>query len=424
MSQSLKPSRRRKLVRAGLALATTLFPMPLLAQTEPAPAPAAEAAPAPASELAAVTLPAPVQVAQAAPVVSPASPEPLVTATAAPPVDEGAKPLEVNVWGRIGNTVIKPKSGDADPMVDAEVDLLLNGRIHKYVGWTADFVATYGPGTSGTKSTASILDLIGKFEVADAFNVWFGRMLVPSDRSNFSGPWFMSAWNYPGFYNQTPGAGPIGPRQGAFGRNDGATVWGQFGGGLLKYYAGVFDLSEPTKSPLYTSRINLSLINPEPGYYHSSTYYGGKDILALGVSAQYQKNGSVGMAPVGGVAPLDDYTGLSVDLLFEKNTGAGTLDLEGAFYVFNGDNEVIENHFYALASYLIPGEIGIGRLQPLVRYQQASPKADGPSWKIMDAQIGYAIKEYAARLALGYQRTDLGGDSVSNSFILGIQLQK
>ncbi|HEY0705925.1 MAG TPA: hypothetical protein VGG33_03970, partial [Polyangia bacterium] len=398
---------------------------PLLAQaqTEPAPAPAVEAAPAPAqAELAAVTLPAPVQVAQAAPVVAPASPEPMVAATAAPPaVDEGSKPLEVNVWGRIGNSVVKPKSVDADTMVDAEVDLLLNGRIHKYVGWTADFVATYGPGTSGTKSTASILDLIGKFEFADAFNVWFGRMLVPSDRSNFSGPWFMSAWNYPGFYQPGP---PTGPRQGAFGRNDGATVWGQFGGGLLKYYAGAFGLSEPGSSPLYTSRINLSLINPEPGYYHSSTYYGGKDILALGLSAQYQKNGSVGPAPVGGMAPIDDFSGVSADLLFEKNTGAGTIDLEGAFYLFNGDNELVENHFYALASYLIPGEIGIGRLQPLVRYQQATPKAGGTNWKIMDAQIGYAIKEYAARLALGYQRKDLGGDSVSNAFILGIQLQK
>ena len=102
---------------------------------------------------------------------------------------------------------------------------------------------------TGRKSTASILDLIGKFELHDTFNVWFGRMLVPSDRSNFSGAWFMAPWSYPGFF--VPGGGPIGPRQGAFGRNDGATVWGQFGGGLLKYYASVFDLTAPQTSPLY-----------------------------------------------------------------------------------------------------------------------------------------------------------------------------
>jgi hypothetical protein len=308
--------------------------------------------------------------------------------------------------------------------MDAEVDLLLNGQVHRYVGWTADFVATYGPGTSGTKSTASIVDLIAKIEINDAFHAWFGRMLVPSDRSNFAGPWFMSPWNYPGFY--VPGAAPVGPRQGEFGRNDGATIWGQFGGGTLKYFAGVFDLTQKDQSPLYSGRISLSLINPEPGYYHSSTYYGGKDVLSIGLSGQFKRNGSVSVAPPGGVARMGDYNGASADVLFEKKIGQGALDLEGAFYVFNGDNEPIDNHFYALASYLIPGEIGIGRLQPLVRYQQATPSADGAAkWKIMDAQIGYAIKEYAARLALGYQRTDLGTDaSVSNAFVLGIQLQK
>ena len=245
---------------------------------------------------------------------------PAVAATTPAPPDDSAKPLDVAVWGRLGNNIATPEGGDADAFADAEVDLLLSGKIHKYVGWQADFVATYGPGVDGAKSTASILDLIGKFELHDTFNVWFGRMLVPSDRSNFSGAWFMAPWSYPGFF--VPGGGPIGPRQGAFGRNDGATVWGQFGGGLLKYYASVFDLTAPQTSPLYSSRINLALINPEPGYYHSSTYYGGKDILALGLSAQFKKDGSVGVDPATMMALTpDDYTGFSADLLFEKNLG-------------------------------------------------------------------------------------------------------
>ena len=294
------------MLRTGVLLATTLFPLPLFAQTESRPprrrrpAPAAPAEPAArrpggsadaAKQLAAVTA------VQAEPAPGPAA-EPTVAATTPAPTDGSAKPLDVAVWGRLGNNIATPEGGDADAFADAEVNLLLGGRIHKYVGWQADFVATYGPGVDGTKSTASILDLIGKFELHDAFNVWFGRMLVPSDRSNFSGAWFMGPWTYPGFF--VPGGAPIGPRQGPFGRNDGATVWGQFGGGLLKYYASVFDLTAPQTSPLYSGRINLALINPEPGYYHSSTYYGGKDILALGVSAQYKKDGSV--------APVDPIT--------------------------------------------------------------------------------------------------------------------
>ena len=433
MSQSQSFDRSRRIVRTGLVLATTLFPLPLLAQTEaPAAAPVEAPAPAPAEPglvKASVVLPAPPVVAQT--VTAAPAPEPTVTAAAPSTIDEKAKPMDVNGWGRIGNTVSKKKAdgSQTNTSADAEVDLLLNGRIHKYVGWTADFVATYGPGQSGPSSTASILDLIGKFEFDDAFNIWFGRMLVPSDRSNFSGAWFMSPWAYPGFF--VPGAPPIGPRQGAFGRNDGATVWGQFGGGLLKYYVGAFDLTQKdaagnSQSPLFTSRINLSLINPEPGYYHSSTYYGGKDIFAIGLSGQYKKDGSVAAPLVAGGAPqLANYTGGSVDVLFEKNLGVGTIDLEGAFYGFQGDNETVKNYFYGLASYLLPGEIGIGRIQPLVRYQQAKMKGDdGKTWKIMEAQVGYAIKEYAARLALGYQRFELSDTDKTNAFVLGIQLQK
>ena len=58
---------------------------------------------------------------------------------------------------------------------------------------------------------------------------------------------------------------------------------------MFKYYAGAFDLHGAPDSPLYSGRINLGLLNPEPGYYHSSTYYGGKDILAIGVARPVQE---------------------------------------------------------------------------------------------------------------------------------------
>lgn len=446
MSQSQGSDRLRKVCRTGLAIATTLFPLSALAQAEaPAPAPAAEPAPAaapapaPSGELqkAALTVPA------TAPVVAqtpPPAPEPTVAAEAAP---TAPSPLDVNVWGRIGNFITKPKGVSADTSADAEVNLLLNGRIHKNVAWTADFLGFYGPGRSGTSATASILDLIGKFEFADEFNLWFGRMLVPSDRSNFSGAWFMSPWVYPGVF--TPqGAPDVGPRQGPFGRNDGATAWGSIAGGLFKYYAGVFDLTQSREqSPLYTARINISLLNPEPGYYHSSTYYGGKDILAIGISGQYKKNGSVlfktdamgnkvkDMKGNDIIDALANYQGFSVDVLFEKTLGgAGTIDVEAGVYGFSGSYETFKSYGYGLISYLLPGEIGIGRIQPLFRFQTADRKTAGQdSWKAYDAQIGYAIKEYSARVALGYSLYDLGKDAAgvkqtTNAFILGIQLQK
>jgi hypothetical protein len=233
-----------------------------------------------------------------------------------------------------------------------------------------------------------------------------------------------------------PFAPPIGPRQGPFGRNDGITAWGQVAGGRFKYYAGAFELYNSAASPLYSGRLSVSLLDPEPGYYHANTYYGAKDVLSLGLGAQMQKNGSVmpaiptmgttGMSP----APMtDDYRGLNADVLFEKRLGgAGVVTLEGAFYKYWGDFELAKHSYYVLASYLTPMKIGVGFIQPLVRVQRAKPEF-GDDWTLIDAQVGYVISGFAARLALGFQHSVAPiapgtPNAKGNALYLGLQLQK
>ena len=43
------------------------------------------------------------------------------------------------------------------------------------------------------------MDAIISFDPMDEFHVWAGHLLVPVDRANASGPFFMIPWNYPGF---------------------------------------------------------------------------------------------------------------------------------------------------------------------------------------------------------------------------------
>ncbi len=120
-----------------------------------------------------------------------------------------------------------------------------------------------------------------------------GRMLTPSDRTNFSGPWFISAWDYPGVYS-VPGkngrfayVGPRGTEE--IGREVGTTVWGDFGKGKFKYYAAALDLDDaPASTPLWSGRLAYDIVGNEPGFYGSSTYYGAQNILAIGAAAQYQ----------------------------------------------------------------------------------------------------------------------------------------
>jgi hypothetical protein len=320
---------------------------------------------------------------------------------------------------RIGSRVQgarDPSKGD-DVSGTAEVDAIFGGRVHKAIGWQANFVGTIG---REGETAASILDLHAKFELHDLANLWVGRMLVPSDRSNFSGPWFTSPWHYPGVFGSTF----IGPKTGKFGRDNGATFWGQVMGGHFKYYVGAYDLQDANNSPLYSGRINISLLNPEPGYYHSSTYYGEKDIVALGVGFQSQKNGVVTRDMMGNVVTSEDLVTFNTDLLVEKKLGgAGTVTGEAAYFKFN-DKQATDYYYLALLSYLTPKKLGWGYLQPLVRLQQAKPRgAADDMWTLFDGQLGYVISQYAARLALGYQRTDMGTMN-GNAFFAGVQIQR
>jgi hypothetical protein len=339
-----------------------------------------------------------------------------------PPVLEktDGKTLDVGVGIRTG---LRLQSGsEPDAMNDISLDTLLleprfSGSVHRNVKWQANLVVTPF-GETFALDTVSLMDLIAKFEIHSLFNIWLGRMLVPSDRSNFSGPWFMSAWNYPGVY------GPVyvGPKTGPFGRDNGAVVWGDVAGGKLKYYFGAFGLENVAASPMFAGRLNVALIGEEPGYYHSSTYYGAKDIVAIGGGFEAQNAGS-GMDPATG-GP-GDLLVLNADILAEKNLGgAGVITAEVAYYKYD-EFQPRKHAYFVLASYLFPQALGVGQLQPLVRLQQALPQdSSAPTWTIIDAFVTYVVDAYNMRVALGYQRTDLGGDIVGNAIQLGVQIQK
>jgi len=418
-----------------------MLQQPGQAAAQPAPAPAAPpvAAPPP-TEPVPVLAPAPEPTPPPAPMVAEPAPSapglepeptpPVVDASEEPAAEAAAedatkKAISVNAWARLGLTL----QGSEDPekmdhlLGDGDLELHFDGQITEEIGLTGNLAAVYG-GSTDPDGTVEILDVIGRFDLADPFHVWVGRMLVPSDRANFSGSWFASPWYYPGFYMARLGGPIAGPRQGPYGRNDGATIWGQAGGGLFKYYASAFDLDNPSKKPLWSGRLNLSLLNPEPGYYHSSTYYGAKDVLAIGVAVQAQKDGSA--ADLDGddmLDVVDDYVGFNADVLFEKDlSGSGVLSLEGAFYSYNGDGEPLKFSWLALASYLTPDKVGPGKIQPLIRIEGSKLETDDSATAI-DVQLGYVIADYSARIALGYEYTKFV-DTKSNKIYLGAQFLK
>ncbi len=337
--------------------------------------------------------------------------------------------ITAQVGTRVAVRVQNPNARDQlnDVGSNAEADIVLSGQVHPFLRWQAGFIGSYGDPTAPASHSAAILDLVAKVELADAFNLWLGRMPIPSDRASLSTVWAIAPWTLPGRYDDyapiPPAVArpPAGPRQGDNDRGDGVTLWGQIGGGRFKYYLGAFGLDTPTTSPLYSARINLSLLNPEPGLRSASTYYGAKDVLAFGAGAQHQTGGSL---PSVVTAAAGDFNELNADLLFEKNGGtAGVLDLEGEIAKLWGDNETASYQVFALASYLVPIDIGFGRFQPLLRVQHAGKgaAADTDDSTRIDAQLGYLIDGQHARLVSVYQYTKVHSQT-ENAVIFGLQL--
>jgi len=274
----------------------------------------------------------------------------------------------------------------------------MGGQLHEMI--TFEFNADYaGQGTENLQ----VLDAVIKFAFSDTVNVWAGRFLPPSDRSNLSGPYFLNAWDFP-FVQKYPAI--------FAGRDEGAAIFGQFNGGQFKYQVGAFEGQGDTAGGpnqgdnlLYAGRFTLNLWDPEPGYYNSSTYYGGKDVLAIGVVGMSQESA------FGTLATPGDFTGWNVDLLIEKNLGdVGVATLEGAFYDYDRDGVDLSNEgngYFVLASYLCPKKFGPGslegQLQPMVRYQEFEDDVTTTEEHTrLDLGLSYIINGHNARITVTY----------------------
>ena len=272
-------------------------------------------------------------------------------------------PISVGAWMRVGS---KFQGGsDASKLNDFQMDsayaeLHAGGKIHKKVGVTLNLAANMlgwdAEGTPTQKSLVLLEDAIISFDFEDEFHLWAGHLLVPVDRANASGPFFMIPWYYPGFFRRATAGRRA--REGPLGRNNGAVVWGDINKGQLTYLAGVFD-NAVVSSPLYSGRVRLALLDKEPGFWGNASYFGDKDLLSIGLGSQYQSSSPMGK----------DYYEVNADVLFEKKLGGGSFfTAEAAYYHFNVDDGGVSDSMYPLVAYATP-TIGIGNIQPSARYQ-------------------------------------------------------
>jgi hypothetical protein len=268
-----------------------------------------------------------------------------------------------------------------------------------------------------------ILDAFGEFQFMPEFNIQMGRTIIPSDRANLSGGYYLPAWDFAGVGSQ------------AFSkfasRDDGALVWGKVFDKKLVYSAGAFQgrrgASNESDSMLLAGRVAYNFFDPEPApaYLTGSTYYGSANILTLAFWGQQQKNG------VGSAAVKDDYSTWGSDILYESQLGIGVFTAEGGYSDYGWSNTAAtadgtingpgKSGIVSLA-YLFPQQIGWGKFQPVYRYQTYNPDT-GADRKVSDYAVNYLIDGSNARLVATYRTDKVEGADTIDSFILGLQLQ-
>jgi hypothetical protein len=266
------------------------------------------------------------------------------------------------------------------------VRLYLNGSITKNVS------AMLNTDYDSVSNKIGVLDMVGQIHTSPFFNIWFGRFLPPSDRANLYGPFYSNNWavytdgiqdGYPFVFQ---------------GRDNGAAYWGDFKAGIakIKVSVGAFDGSSATGNSdvLGAGRVQIDFWDKEDGYYLNGTYYGGKNLLAIGGASQVQSG----------------KTASTVDFLMEKRVmGGGAFTIESEYSNYNrlggyggfSSTYTKSQGAYLLAAFLFPKPVGIGKIQLLGKYASAQFTGGATAryvQKTTEVDLGYLIKEFDARI--------------------------
>ena len=259
-----------------------------------------------------------------------------------------------------------------------------------------------------------VLDAAAQFELSDKVNIWVGRMLPPSDRANLYGPYYAHHWavytdgvqdGYPFIFQ---------------GRDNGLLYWGQFG--ILKASGGIFDGASVnhTSTLISAGRVQLDFWDPEAGYYLNGTYYGDKNLLAVGAAGQVQ----------------GDNNAWNVDFLLERKVSGGAVTIEAQYAKYDrlGGYDArygTDDGGYVLASYLFPPLSNMaGRFEILGKFAKANfsnglTTLDADyNQKTTELNFNYVIKQFNARVMFYYLQKDFSAVQANDKRVgVGFQLQ-
>lgn len=302
----------------GLALLGLTTPTRAFAADEAVPPQPAPAAPAPA-EQAPPPAPAPQPLPAPAPMVAPA-PSPSVAIVIAPPPPPPTAPsfridLSKGNSLRIG-LLLQPQFQSVN---SAELDKYSNNlylrRTRILLGGTilgsfeyfldTDYPNLFLPPSATGANGASTLKATPGMNIQDAFATWriygdmvkldAGYMLPPLFHNAVQGATSLYSWDY--FTYAFQQGNVLGSSGNPVGRDLGVQARGLLVDGHLEYRVGLFQgmRDAPTTTEVgarnffrFAARIQLNLLDAEPGFFYQGTYLGSRKILSVGGTVDLQ----------------------------------------------------------------------------------------------------------------------------------------
>ena len=168
-------------------------------------------------------------------------------------------------------------------------------------------------------------------------------------------------------------------------RDTGVAAWGNLMDAKVQYRFMIADGREgdvvAKKRPRLTARVHYSFWDPETNYGYLGTYLGTQKVLTIG--AAYDKQDSVAYANYLSRSDIKDYKAWTVDAFMEYPSESGVYTLSTATFKYDTGGAYNQSPdpllpvnsdlkgYYVKGGYMIPGHIGVGRLQFFGRHEKS-----------------------------------------------------
>jgi len=321
--------------------------------------------------------------------------------------------LKTQSWYQFVEDGTKDGDKDLHDFMFRRLYFSLKGEVIPNFGFfghiAADRIGQDGLNNSGMGlgSGIAVRDAWIYYNFDEAFKVQMGRMYIPFTRSFGTESTFaLLTLDLPFTQGGIRGA-PFFTSK--VGRDDGIVFWGNPLNGKLQYRLGISEGVEnddnPDDSLRYAGRVSFNLLEPETSWFNKGTYLGKKKVLAIGGGCDYQKD-----LTLDGKKDQNNL-GWTIDLFFDHPVGGGAITAEAAYideknvtqklkysWLAEGDDAQI---YYIQGGYLLPGNIGPGRLQPYFRYERLNVE-HRPDTSFPSIGLNYFLKGHNAKITLDW----------------------